>query len=272
MLSASGAYAQSAHQDGDTIVPAGNAKYETGVYYRITTLIFHNVSVGGFIDGLDRESIVIPSEVVDSATGTTYTVTSVADDAFNGKSILKSVTLPPTITRIGSRAFKGCSLESAVVPGSVYHVQTEAYADNPLKEVRIYGPGEEGAIDVDHSVELQDNAFGQTSGNLSDVYISYVNPPIVEDGLTPFPQEAARHGSAKLHLPDNADVQAYKDAYCWKDFFAEVPTGVDTLTDDSNAPKEYFTLTGTRVTADKDSLHGIFIVRSAGKTHKVVIP
>ena len=272
MLSATGINASVPRADGDSIVPSGDAKYETGVYYRITSLNFNTLALAGFIKGQDRETIVVPSKVLDSISGITYTVTSVADDAFNGKTILKNVTLPNTITRIGNRAFKSCSIESAVIPGSNYHVMTEAYANNPLKEVRIYSPGVEGAPEIDHSVELQNNAFGQTSGNMTDVYITYKNPPIVMDGEVPFPQEAARHHSAILHLSDGADEQAYRNAYCWKDFFAELPTGVDELTDDSSSPKEYYTLTGTRVSADRGSLHGIYIVRCAGKAHKVIIP
>lgn len=270
ILAASGAMAQN-HADGDSIVPPGDAKYKTGVYYRITSLNFHTLELAGFMSGQDRDSINVPKTVLDSVTGVEYTVTSVAPDAFKDKKILKHVTLPVTITRIGARCFKGCSLEKAVIPGSDYHVETEAYADNPLKEVYINSPGTDGSYDNDHSVELQDKAFGSEDGNMTDVYISYKKPPIVADDAKPFPQESARKGSAVLHLPEGADVQAYRDAHCWGDFFA-VETAVTDIEDDfdSNAPAVYYTLQG--VTVNRDRLTpGIYIVRQGNKTSKILI-
>lgn len=271
-LPALASVAQVNEQDGDSIVPPGAAKYETGLYYRITSLSYTTLEVAGFMTGQERESVVVPETILDSISNRTYTITSVADSAFMGKTILKDVTLPNSVTRIRKDAFRGCSLTKAVVPGSVYHVEAGAYADNPLQEVYIYSPGVEGAPEFDHSVELLDDAFGETNGHMTDVYITYPNPPIIYDGDTPFPQEVARHMSATLHLADGADEDAYRTAYGWSDFFTPEPTAIELpgADDTAGVPPRYYTLQGVEVDAARLT-PGLYIVRTDTKAVKTLL-
>ncbi len=50
-------------------------------------------------------NIVIPSSVI--LNGTTYSITSIKFDAFNGCSKLTSITIPNSVTSIGESAFNG---------------------------------------------------------------------------------------------------------------------------------------------------------------------
>ena len=71
-------------------------------------------------------SVVIPSEV--TFQGVTYPVTAIANGAFKNCYSLTSVSLPPTLKRIGKYAFKEClSLSSVAVPDGVTAIEDFAF-------------------------------------------------------------------------------------------------------------------------------------------------
>lgn len=259
--------------DGDSIAPY-NDPTNNGVYYRITSLIFTTVEVGGFQDGMERESIDIPETIISPVSKKTYTVTGVDDGAFKDKKMLKSVKLPNTITRIKPDAFNGCSISDVVIPGSVYHVEDRAFAGNPIKTVTIYGPGYGGAaVTPSHSVELCDQAFGAADDpTLTDVNIYYPAPPIVETGRVPFPYVATHQSKVNLNLVDDADADQYRTADCWKDFYVVGGHSAigEVAVDQTDAPVEYFNVQGVAVDADH-LVPGLYIARQGHKVSKIVI-
>lgn len=263
-------FAQINEQDGDSIVPRGDAKYDVGVYYRVTSLSYTTAEVAGFLDGKPREALDIPATFEDSISGRMYSVTSVAPEAFKGQTALKSVKLPTTVTRIGKGAFEGCSIEDAVIPGSVYHVEENAYADNPLKQIHIYAPGTDGSPAYDHSVELQHHAFGSEDGTLTDVYVTYKNPPLIDAAADPFPQEVKHPKSAMIHLVDGADEDAYKAAHGWSDFYRDDTTGVEGVAVAADGTREYYTTAGVKVMPE-NMRAGLYIEKSSTGVRKVVV-
>ena len=72
----------------------------------------------------------IPSEVTYPETdGTTYTVTSIGEEAFHECRGLTSVTIPNSVTSIGSSAFYDCSsLTSVTIPYSVTSIGSAAFS------------------------------------------------------------------------------------------------------------------------------------------------
>ena len=66
-------------------------------------------------------------------------VTSIADDAFSGKTNIKTVVLPESVTNIGSHAFYGCNkLESVNIPDKVKSIGNNAFCNcNKLEMVTI---------------------------------------------------------------------------------------------------------------------------------------
>ena len=55
----------------------------------------------------NKTALVIPRSITDN--GTTYTVTAIGEGAFTNNTTLTSVTIPPTVTRVGANAFSGCT-------------------------------------------------------------------------------------------------------------------------------------------------------------------
>ena len=71
-------------------------------------------------------NIIIPESITHS--GTTYSVTSIGDNAFWGCSGLTSVTIPNSVTSIGECAFASCSgLTSVTIPNSVSYIGEAAF-------------------------------------------------------------------------------------------------------------------------------------------------
>ena len=82
----------------------------------------------------DKENLVIPSEYDG------IPVTSIGEDAFKYYGgVVKSVTIPNSVTRIGDRAFKDCKvLESVTIANSVTSIGNNAFENcDSLKSIKI---------------------------------------------------------------------------------------------------------------------------------------
>ena len=103
-----------------------------GIYYNITDKIAKTVEVTckGSYNSDDSNyysgSVTIPSSVTYS--GTTYSVTSIGENAFEDCTGLTSVTIPNSVTTIGNWAFSYCDgLTSITIPNSVIEIGSGAF-------------------------------------------------------------------------------------------------------------------------------------------------
>ena len=104
-----------------------------GIYYNYLDKTAKTVEVtckGNYHNSYSNEytdSVTIPSSVTYS--GTTYSVTSIGDEAFYYCNGLTSVTIPNSVTSIGDEAFYGCiGLTSIVIPNSVTSIGFYAFS------------------------------------------------------------------------------------------------------------------------------------------------
>ncbi|WP_026511385.1 leucine-rich repeat protein [Butyrivibrio sp. LC3010] len=83
----------------------------------------------------DSKNIAIPQTV--DIDGTTYKVTSIADNAFKDNKTVKTVTMSDSIEEIGDNAFDGCTaLKSVKVGSNVTKIGDKAFSDcSKLKKV-----------------------------------------------------------------------------------------------------------------------------------------
>lgn len=110
-----------------------------------------------WIDGSHNSDVVIPAQVVYSST--TYDVTAIGPNTFNGYgNLLRSVTIPPSVTSIGHYAFFGCEELTAVsIPSGVTYIGERGFCGCgklasitiPAKLQRIYNEVFMGCGDID---------------------------------------------------------------------------------------------------------------------------
>ena len=117
-----------------TIIPsAASAQYYEvdGIAYGITSPTEHTVEVLPYYYVQEQQAsrysgaIAIPPTVV--LDGTAYTVTALAESAFESCSTVTALTLPPTIRRIGAYCFYNCTFTALQLPDSLRRIDDHAF-------------------------------------------------------------------------------------------------------------------------------------------------
>lgn len=160
---------------------------KNGLHYSVNTDT-NTVSVTGMTDdALSTDSsghisLTIPKTVTDSQ-NKSYTVTSIADQAFMNRKIYK-VTLPDSIVYIGAQAFYKCHLgdltqngkfdgitvnqynqfdsRSLTIPSNIQFIGREAFANNYLYSINISDADDLASLDV---TATDHNAISYKSSN-----------------------------------------------------------------------------------------------------------
>lgn len=141
-------------------------------------------------------------------------VQTIDDSAFSGCTSLTTVILPTTLTSIGSNAFSGCKKLSLInFSFGLKTIGNAAFKGcTGLKKVLIPAS----------VTKLNSNAFVECS-RLLKVAVMHTTPITVSTTVFPY------YKKATLYVPKGCR-EAYLDANVWKDFYAIVELGDNTLT------------------------------------------
>ena len=80
-------------------------------------------------------TIAIPQTV--EYGGTSYTVTALAESAFESCTTVTSLTLPPTIRSIGSHCFYNCTLTTLLLPDSLHRIGDHAFLYSSISSLHL---------------------------------------------------------------------------------------------------------------------------------------
>ncbi len=174
-----------------------------GIYYNITGNNTVSVTYRDSEYNSYSGDIVIPEQV--TYNGITYTVTAIANSAFQMSSNLTSIQFPSTVTKIGSLAFDECtSLTYVDIPNTVTEVGGMAfYGCTSLETVTI-------GANCDFTYVY--NVFRECP-NLFQITCMATTPPVLND---PFFDESTFE-NAVLYVPA-ASISAYQSAPIWRNF------------------------------------------------------
>ena len=201
-------------------------------------------------------SVVIPSTV--TYDGTTYSVTEIGDGAFETCSNLTSLTIGNSVTSIGSYAFNNCkNLISVTIPKSVNKIGDKAFYNcygimsfTSLNTTPPSAPSEnvfKGIPRSDCTLFVPEESITSYSGSTGWSYFYNIQ------GIKNDHVETVEHNVVKVATAD----------------------GAISISGADGAIAEIFSTSGTLLYRGSDATikmpHGIYIVKVAEKTTKVVL-
>ena len=212
------------------------AKFEVdGIYYNVTSSANKTVEV---TCGTDKYtgSVLIPESV--TYNGTTYSVTSIGNQAFRDCSSLTSVEIPSSVTSIKNETFAGCTgLTSITIPNGVTSIGGQAFRDcSSLTSVEIPNGvtsiGSQAFRDCSSltSVEIPNGVTSIEYQAFS--YCSSLTSVEIPNSVTSIGNSAFQYckGLTSIEIPNGVtSIGTYVFSSCSKLKSVEIPNGVTSI-------------------------------------------
>ena len=202
-----------------------------GIFYKITGSNPATVEVTFMTSDYNSYSgeVNIPETVTHD--GTTYTVTTIGNNAFNQSELLTAVTIPNTVTTIGSYAFYRCrNLANVEIPNSVTSINYAAFWIC-IKMTEVIIPNSVttlGSMSFRNCTALKRvvigenvRSIGSTSfwycPNITEVICLAETPPTLTESESETTFTTAIYPTAVLHVPYGSH-EAYRNHTNWGRF------------------------------------------------------
>ena len=166
--------------------------------------------------------------------GTTYSVTSIGNDAFNSCYYLESINIPNSVTSIGYRAFQDChSLTSIIIPNSVTRIRNKAFDETGI--YRNKTNWENGVLYISHClIEANTSISGSYSikdntrliGDFAFQNCSSITSIIIPNGVTSIGEWAFECCSSLKSITCEAETPPTTGGFAFSGINTEIPVYV----------------------------------------------
>ena len=208
------------------VVDANATGYVSRVENRNTSVYYYSEnSIGHENEGPSSSNLIIPMAYNDN--GSTYIIESIREYAFGENSNTISVTIPSSITTLGTQAFYGCSnLETIIEYGSIEVIEGYSQFENCNKN--LYFTDETNNLSYVKSIN--NNYFIATCNGYLDGEVGIINENCCGINNAPFPGSSIKF----MYIPGSVKCLAgynYFSSTQVKSFI--IPMGVKTIENDA---------------------------------------
>ncbi len=220
--------------------------YVNGIYYNIngdeatvTYLRHYTEYSGGYTYHYYQNDCVGDVTIPETVTynGKTYTVTAIGDNAFYNRyssTALTSISIPGTVTSIGSCAFFNCSgLKNITIPVSVTSIGNNAFMNcsglsHMIIPISITSIGAQAFYYCSNLATIVIGSSVTSIGGTSDVFYGCPLSSITCLATTPPSASGFPNSTAKLYVPKES-VDLYRTTYPWNYFINVYGFGNDSF-------------------------------------------
>lgn len=178
--------------------------------YQVISVNPNKVAVTSY-DIAGGTTVNIPSTVIGACTSNIYTVTEIKQIAFQNLNTITSISIPNSVTTIGTGAFSGIGLSNIILPSSLTTIGLNAFSLNNLSNIVIpngvtsigtgaFSNNDLTSLTIPSSVTSIGN-YAFSGNQLTNVYALGNIPPTITTGSNDtFGSSTQQYNRSVIHL------------------------------------------------------------------------